>query len=208
MQDIQMVENRINKAFYADLFMMMTNSDRRQITAREIDEKAQGATFSVRPSSGEFMSRLLNPLIDRTFAIMARAGSSTADPEELAGMQRFALSTLASWQWRKNKSAQPRSNDRRCLSATWQADPGVLDKIDFDQAVDEFTSMVGIDPRIIRDEEVVAQIRQQRQQMQQAQQMAELAKTASEAGRNMGQTPISNDAEENERNALQGALGL
>jgi hypothetical protein len=89
-----------------------------------------------------------------------------------------------------------------------QADPSVLDKIDFDQAVDEFTSMVGIDPRIIRDEEVVAQIRQQRQQMQQAQQMAEIAKTASEAGKNMGQTPITNDAEQNERNALQGALGL
>ena len=208
MQDIQMVENRINKAFYADLFLMMSNSDRRQITAREIDEKHEEKLLALGPVLENLHSRLLNPLIDRTFAIMARADILPPIPEELAGMPLRVeyISVMAMAQKQIGTAALERSTV--FVGNLASADPGVLDKIDFDQAVDEFTSMVGIDPRIIRDEEVVAQIRQQRQQMQQAQQMAELAKTASEAGRNMGQTPISNDAEENERNALQGALGL
>ena len=36
-QDIQEVQGRIKQAFYADLFLMMAESDRREITAREID---------------------------------------------------------------------------------------------------------------------------------------------------------------------------
>jgi Bacteriophage head to tail connecting protein len=31
--------DRIKRAFYADLFLMMAESDRREITAREIDER-------------------------------------------------------------------------------------------------------------------------------------------------------------------------
>lgn len=41
MADIQQVEHRINRAFYADLFLMIANSDRRQVTAREIDAKQE-----------------------------------------------------------------------------------------------------------------------------------------------------------------------
>ena len=67
--------------------------------------------------------------------------------------------------------------------------------------------MVGIDPRIIRDDEVVAQIRAQRQQMMQMQQAAEMAKMASETGKNLGQTPVSNEGQNNERNAMQAMLG-
>ena len=37
-QDIAEVQGRIKQAFYADLFLMMAESDRREITAREIDE--------------------------------------------------------------------------------------------------------------------------------------------------------------------------
>ena len=38
-QDIAEVQGRIKQAFYADLFLMMAESDRREITAREIDER-------------------------------------------------------------------------------------------------------------------------------------------------------------------------
>jgi hypothetical protein len=65
--------------------------------------------------------------------------------------------------------------------------PDLLDKVDFDQVVDDYGSMFGVNPKIIVPDDVVAQIRAQRAQaMQAAQQaaavpqMVETAKTAGE----------------------------
>ena len=39
--DIAEVQGRIKEAFYANLFLMMAESDHREITAREIDERRE-----------------------------------------------------------------------------------------------------------------------------------------------------------------------
>src|SRR5690606_25756024 len=38
MLDIEKLEQRVSRAFYADLFLMMVESDRRQMTATEVAE--------------------------------------------------------------------------------------------------------------------------------------------------------------------------
>jgi hypothetical protein len=65
--------------------------------------------------------------------------------------------------------------------------PEVLDKYDADQAVDEYGRAIGIPPRVVKSDDVVAEIRQQRaeqqaqqQQMEQAAATVEMAKTGSE----------------------------
>jgi len=208
MADIQQVEHRINRAFYADLFLMIANSDRRQVTAREIEAKQEERLLGLGPVLERVNNSLLDPLISRTFAIMARADILPPIPDALQNMPLKVeyISIMAMAQRAIGTGAIERTS--MFVSQLAQADPSVVDKIDLDQAIDEYTSMVGVDPRIVRDDEVVAEIRAQRQQMQQMQQMAEMAKTASEAGRNMSQTPITNEAEGAERNALQGAMGL
>ena len=207
MADIQQVDARINKAFYADLFLMMANSDRRQITAREIDARQEEKLLALGPVLENLHSRLLNPLIDRTFNIMARAEILPPIPDELQGspLRVEYISVMAMAQKSIGTGALERST--MFVQTLAQADPSVIDKIDLDQAIDEYSTMIGIDPRIIRDDEVVAQIRAQRQQMMQRQQAAEMAKTASETGKNLGQTPVSNEGQNNERNAMQAMLG-
>ena len=186
---------------------MMANSDRRQITAREIDVKQEEKLLALGPVLENLHSRLLNPLIDRTFNIMARAEILPPIPDELQGspLRVEYISVMAMAQKSIGTGALERST--MFVQTLAQADPSVIDKIDLDQAIDEYSTMVGIDPRIIRDDEVVAQIRAQRQQMMQMQQAAEMAKTASETGKNLGQTPVSNEGQNNERNAMQAMLG-
>lgn len=65
--------------------------------------------------------------------------------------------------------------------------PEVLDKIDFDQVVDNYGEAYGVDPKIIVPDDQVAALRQQRAAAMQAQQaaaavpvVAETAKTVSE----------------------------
>jgi hypothetical protein len=64
---------------------------------------------------------------------------------------------------------------------------GVIQKFDADQAVDEYAKAIGVPPRIIRPDEVVAAERQQQQQQAMAQQAVQMgqgaagiAKTASD----------------------------
>ena len=47
--DIAEVQGRIKEAFYANLFLMMAESDRREITAREIDERREEKMLMLGP---------------------------------------------------------------------------------------------------------------------------------------------------------------
>ena len=47
--EIETVEFRIKRAFYEDLFLMLANSDRRQITAREVAEKHEEKLLMLGP---------------------------------------------------------------------------------------------------------------------------------------------------------------
>ena len=47
--DIADVQGRIKEAFYANLFLMMAESDRREITAREIDEQREQKMLMLGP---------------------------------------------------------------------------------------------------------------------------------------------------------------
>ena len=69
-------------------------------------------------------------------------------------------------------------------------DPAVVDNIDFDMALDIYSSLLSNDPRMIRSPDQLAAIREQRQQQQAAQQQAEMAEKlaagAQDAVRNAG----------------------
>ena len=60
-QDIQETQYRIQQGFYSDLFQMMMNSDRRQITAREIDERHEEKLLMLGPVLERLHTELLNP---------------------------------------------------------------------------------------------------------------------------------------------------
>ena len=73
-EDIAEVQGRIKQAFYADLFLMMAESDRREITAREVDERHEEKMLMLGPVLERLHDELLDPLVTRVFNIMARAG--------------------------------------------------------------------------------------------------------------------------------------
>jgi hypothetical protein len=64
--------------------------------------------------------------------------------------------------------------------------PEILDKVDFDQVVDGYSEMYGVDPKIIVPDDAVAAIRQQRAQALQAQQAAAAAPQLVESAKTAG----------------------
>ena len=80
LEDIQDVRNRINSSFFTDLFQMIALSDRRQITAREIEERHEEKLLVLGPVLERNQNELLDPLIENSFAIGWRMGYSHPHP--------------------------------------------------------------------------------------------------------------------------------
>lgn len=200
-QDIQETQYRIQQGFYSDLFQMMMNSDRRQITAREIDERHEEKLLMLGPVLERLHTELLNPLIDRTFNIMARNELLPPAPEELAGVTLKVeyISVMAQAQKAIGTGAIERLAG--FVGNMAAAKPEVLDKFDADQSVDEYAEMLGVPPKIVVPDDVVQQIREQREQMQQQQMAMEQAQMGAQAAK------VMSDADTDGNNVLTDIIG-
>jgi len=199
LMDIQDVRSRINSSFYADLFLMISNMQNTNMTATEVAERHEEKLLMLGPVLERLQNELLSPLINITFDHMMQAGVLPEPPKELQGydIKVELISMLAQAQ----RSVGNNSVDRFVgnLGAIAQMNPEVLDKFDVDKWADTYSDALGIDPSLIKDDEVVAQVRQQRAQQQaqaqQAEQMNQHADTAQKLS----------SAKTNEPNALTDA---
>ena len=187
MLDIQDVRERIRSAYYADLFLMLANDNRSGITATEVAERHEEKLLMLGPVLERLHNELLSPLIDTAFDYASRAGILPEPPPELQGMDLSVefISVLAQAQ----RAVATQGMDRLLGTVSQMAavKPEVLDKLDFDQIVDEYGEAYGVSPKVIVPDDQVAALRAQRAQQMAAQQAAatapqvvESAKTASE----------------------------
>lgn len=206
-ESIARISDRVNSGMFADLFLMLSMSDRRQITAREIEERHEEKLLQLGPVLERLNDELLDPLIDRTFAIMVRKSEPfwrgvvdgqpilPPPPEELRGIDLKVeyISILAQAQKMVGIQATDRLIAFAGQLAAASGDPTVFDKIDKDQAIDEYAEMLGVSPRIVVSDETVEQVRNDRVQQQQAAQMAQMGPAMQDvtgAMKNLGETPV------------------
>jgi hypothetical protein len=209
-QDSERVEYRIQRAFYEDLFLMLARSDAARgsqpITAREVEERHEEKLIALGPVLERTNDELLDPLVDRVYALMDEAGLIPEPPEQLAGVDLKVeyISILAQAQ----KLVGVVGLDRFLTSAGQMASvfgESVLDKVDTDQAIDNYGEMLGVDPRLVRSTEDAQALRAQRAQQQQQAAQAAQAKDLSVAIKNAGSTKMEGDTALNR--IVQGATG-
>lgn len=185
---IEKTQQAIRATFFNDLFLMLANSPRPQMTAREVAERFEEKLLMLGPVLERTEGDLLSPTIDRVFGIMDRVGILPPPPEEVEGapIQVEYISILAQAQRMVGTSAIEQF--AAFVGNLAGAKPEVLDNVNFDAAAATYGEMLGVPADLMHDEEVVAQIRegraQQQAQMQQAammQQAAQGVKTLSEA---------------------------
>lgn len=181
------VEERIKTAFYSDLFLMLSNSDRRLITAREVVEKHEEKLLMLGPVLERTHREGLDPVIDITFSKLQAAGILPPPPQEIikTEMRVEYVSILAQAQRAVAVGALDQLGAYvGQLSAVW---PEARYKFRAQQAVDEYSEALGTPPSVVRsDDEVGAMMLAEQKQMQQQQalekgrQMIDAAKTASD----------------------------
>ena len=197
LEDTREIQARIESTFYADLFLMLSMSDRRQITAREIEERHEEKLLMLGPVLERLNDEMLDPIIDRTFGVMMRNGLLPPPPKELEDVDLKVeyISILAQAQ----KMLGIATIDRFVgfVGQMAAVDPRALDKLDIDQTIDEYADMTGVSPRIVRTDDDVEAIRQSRQQQEQMQRMAAMAQPmqqAAQAASTLAQTQPSPDS--------------
>lgn len=191
---VDKVTGRIDKSFYADLFMMISNDDRSDVTAREIIERHEEKLQALGPVLESMESEGLSPMIDRTFGIMHRAGLLPPPPLEIQGqdLKIEYVSVLA--QAQKMVGTTAIEQTFRFAGGIVGVVPEAMDNLDADQAIRKYADMVGGPPEIIRSEDDVKALRLQRQKAQQAEQQAQAAERMVEAGKTLSQTPLGGNS--------------
>jgi hypothetical protein len=194
------VRNRIQRAFFEDLFLMLASSDRRQITAREIEERHEEKLLALGPVLEQLNQDLLDPLIDIVFDIHLRQKLLPPIPEELQGMDLKVEYISIMAQAQKLVGIQGIERMAGFTGQLASMDPNVLKKVKFDQMIDVYADIISLDPGIVRTDDEMAEMQAQEQAaaaqqnaMMEAQAVAQTAKTLSD-------TQIQGD------NALSGLL--
>ena len=192
----------IKRAFYEDLFLLISNIDRGDVTATEILEKKEEKLLALGPVAKQIDGGFLDPFFERLYAIMSRRGMFLEPPAELDGV---AFHPVYESVFAQVQRAQGRSNVEALALFVLQlakADPTALDVIDLHTLIRDYAEKTGVNPKLIKDEEAVQAIAQARAQAAQQQAAAEQANTVADAANKLAKSPTDG------RNALTDLLSM
>ena len=189
-QRLIMMEDRVRKDLYADLFLLMSQGDHPQVTAREVDERSSEKLQTLGQVFERQRTELLNPTNDVVFGYAFRARILPEPPPSLVNtlLKVEYISSLAQAQRLIGTVAIDRFIDFTARLADATQDTTAALKVDTQQAMDEYASLSGVPPSTVRSDEdvevLVEEMRRDQQAAQRAermQQAADIAKTAAGA---------------------------
>jgi hypothetical protein len=188
LMDIQDVRSRINSAFYADLFLMISQDNRRTpATATEIAERHEEKLLMLGPVLERLHNELLSPKIDMTFTAIVESGILPPPPRELQGVDLKVefVSSLAQAQKMVGLGSLDRFIGTVAQMAAGSGDASVWDKVNKDEAIDRYADLLGVDPSVIVADDKVAIVRDERAKAMAAQQKAAMVPAAAGAAKDL-----------------------
>lgn len=188
--ELDRIERRIDDHFFVDLFLAVTREDK-NMTATEVTERMAERLQQLGPALERLQNELLDPVIDRTFTIMDNMGMIPPPPPEIQGMNYRVEYTSILAQAQRMSGTAAVEQLVGFVGNLAGAVPSVLDKLDADQAVDEYANMMGTPVNVIRSDDDVEEIRIARAEAEAAQAEVEQQMIAAEGAKVMSETPLN-----------------
>ena len=190
--EIDKVKERIEQAYFADLFRMLDFLDDKQRTAYEISERKEEKVAMLGPALETLTDELLDPVIEIVFAIRMARGLVKPVPEALdrVPIKVEYTSILAQAQKAAGTGTIERVIGFVANVAAAQQSPEAFDNINLDAAIEAVHDAQGAPARMLRTDDEVAAIRKGRAQQAQMAQMAAMApalKQGADAMKSAGQ---------------------
>ncbi|HDS6478856.1 TPA: phage tail protein [Klebsiella aerogenes] len=202
--DIQDTRQMINSAYFVDLFMMLQNINTRSMPVEAVIEMKEEKLLMLGPVLERLNDECLNPLIDRTFSMMARKNLLPPPPDVLQGMPLKIEYISVMAQAQKSIGLSSLSSTVDFIGQLAQVKPEALDKLDTDQAIDAFAEMSGVSPTVIVPQEQVNQLREERAQQQKQQQAMAMGMAAAQGAKTLSEAQT---ADPSVLTAISGAVG-
>ncbi|ELY2640222.1 phage tail protein [Cronobacter sakazakii] len=202
--DIQDTRQLINSAYFVDLFMMLQNVNTRSMPVEAVIEMKEEKLLMLGPVLERLNDEFLDPLIDRAFSMMARKNMLPEPPEEMQGMPLRIeyISVMAQAQKAIGLSSLERFVG--FVGNLANAKPEALDKLNVDQAIDNYAVMSGVSPTVVVPQEQAQQTRNDRAQQQQQAMALQTGMAAVQGAKTLSEAKT---ADPNLLTALAGAVG-
>lgn len=185
-------EKDIEDMFLSSLFVMLNQLDEGKMTATEVAARMQEKLTQLGPVIESQENELLDPLIMRCFNIGIKVGVIPMPPEilDVSTMKIEYISILAQAQKEVGTAAIEQVVGFASQAAA--VDPSAMDSIDIDEAINEYATMKGVPPNMIRSKEDLANLRQQKQQAAQAQQQQAALPEIVKGAKTLSDTQLNN----------------
>lgn len=163
--------DQVKKAFFIDKLLLPPRNEIGEMTAQEVRQRAEEVQRVFGPTLGRLNHEFLEPLAQRVFKILFRAGALPQLPPQLeqVGVDveiRFVNQFAKAQQLEDVSNILGFANEIGLLA---QLKPEVLDNFDADAALREIARIRATPEAVVAPAEQVAQIRQQRAEAAQRQ---------------------------------------
>ena len=179
----------IKDAFFVDFFLGLQEIQKTMTVPEVMERQSEKATV-LSAAVGRINSELLDPLIDKSFAIAQEAGRMPMPPQIIqdygANVKYEYIGPLAQI-LKRNFTTQGIKRSLENILPYVQAFPDMLDMVNSDELTKQLLISGGAPEKIIRSDEEVAQIRQQRAQQQNALMQQQALETLGKAAPGLNQ---------------------
>lgn len=193
--DIQDHQKRIKSGCFEDLFKMISIDERGDRTAFEVAKIHEEKLALLGPVMESIDEDFLDPFFDILFNEMLALNMVEEAPEELQGqaLKIDYISIMHQAQKLVGVGGMERFVTSMINNSALLKDPSIMDKVDMDEYADVYGDALGVNPRIIRSDEKVAEMRAQKAQQAAAMQKAEMAAQAAGAAKDLASADMSGD---------------
>lgn len=191
LNDIERHERRVNEVYYKDLFLMLATTDRREITAREVEEKHQEKLLALGPVLQRTHRDTLNNAIIRIYAILDEAGLFPEAPPELKERSLTIRYTSALAYAQRAAGASSLERFFGFTGNLAAAYPQVRHKVNIYKGVDHYADAIGVPAEIMVDDKAADAANQQEQQAQAGPAQATAAKDMAQGAELLSRTDTS-----------------
>jgi len=182
---IMRVEARIRRSYFNDLFTTITQTEKK-MTAYEVARRHEEKLVLIGPTLQNLYTEMLDPIVDRWFNVLDSFGAFPEPPEELNGVEFKVqyISILA--QAQRLTRIAPIEQAVGFAGTLTPVFPDIMDNFDADTIAREYTDLVGAAPRILRDPQMMQQMRQAKAEAAARQQAAENMERAAKGAKDLG----------------------
>lgn len=164
------LHERIREAFFVDQLQLHKGP---QMTATEVMQRTEEKLRLMGPLLGRIQMELLGPMIKRVHGLLQRAGKFPEPPMELSGQNIKIVYTSPIARAQEQVEANGLMRAFSVLEPLIKMNPEIMDTFNTDEMAKGVFEMFSINPKFVRDQKEIDDIRRRRREAEERKQQAE-----------------------------------